>query len=178
MFAFLEILFDDHIDTVCAIDTNSFITIMDSVCNGVSSFSTEVVIACARILNRVASYIYLNHYKDTETVTNIKRIMKAQPNFWNVVLTSVLNAFIFGSANTFWELSKPFYSICLVEPQAFNLYVKAACSTQDTMVQMKLMEDSEVLINSLDYAMSQQSMDEFSKKAVAWRRQYLSYMQL
>lgn len=93
-------------------------------------------------------------------------------------MTSVLNAFIFGSATTLWELSKPLYAICLVEQQAFNQYIKAVSETQDTIVQMRLMEDSNKLMNSLDYAMSKQSMDEFSKMAVAWRRQYLSYMKL
>lgn len=178
MFVFLEILFAEHIDTVCAIDSQAFITIMDSVCNGVSSFSTEVVIACSRILTRVASYLYLNQYKNTPTVANVKRIIVAQPNFWSVVLTSVLNAFIFGSAATLWELSKPIYAVCLVDQQAFSQYIKTVSESQDSIVQMQLMEDSNTLMSSLDFAMSKQSMDMFSKMAVAWRRQYLSYMKL
>ena len=175
---FLEILFAEHIETVCAIDSQAFITIMDSVCNGVSSFSSEVVIACSRILTRVASYLYLNQYKNTPTIANIKRIIVAQPNFWSVVLTSVLNAFVFGAASTLWELSKPIYAVCLVDQQAFGQYIKAVSENQDSIVQMQLMEDSNNLMSSLDYAMSKQSMDKFSKMAVAWRRQYLSYMKL
>ena len=178
MFVFLEILFAEHIETVCAIDSQAFITIMDSVCNGVSSFSSEVVIACSRILTRVASYLYLNQYKNTPTIANIKRIIVAQPNFWSVVLTSVLNAFVFGAASTLWELSKPIYAVCLVDQQAFGQYIKAVSENQDSIVQMQLMEDSNNLMSSLDYAMSKQSMDNFSKMAVAWRRQYLSYMKL
>ena len=178
MFVFLEILFAEHIETVCAIDSQAFITIMDSVCNGVSSFSSEVVIACSRILTRVASYLYLNQYKNTPTIANIKRIIVAQPNFWSVVLTSVLNAFVFGAASTLWELSKPIYAVCLVDQQAFRQYIKAVSENQDSIVQMQLMEDSNNLMSSLDYAMSKQSMDKFSKMAVAWRRQYLSYMKL
>ena len=50
----------------------------------------------AHILDTVASYLYFNQYKNTEVISNIKRILVAQPNFWDVVMTSVLDAFIFG----------------------------------------------------------------------------------
>lgn len=39
VFVFLELLFADHLATVSSIETTAFISIMDSVCNGVASFS-------------------------------------------------------------------------------------------------------------------------------------------
>ena len=67
----------------------------------------EVVRSCARILDDVATYLYLNQYKSTETVENIKRIVQAQPNFWDVVMRSLLNAFIFGSSARFGTFPVP-----------------------------------------------------------------------
>lgn len=39
MFGFLELLFADHLRTVSAVETSAFISIMESVCSGVTSFS-------------------------------------------------------------------------------------------------------------------------------------------
>ncbi|KAK8809081.1 exportin-like protein [Blastocystis sp. subtype 4] len=165
VFVFLELLFADHLATVSSIETTAFISIMDSVCNGVASFNSEVVKCSARILDNVATYLYFNQYKPTETVANIKRIMQAQPNFWDVVMTSVLNAFIFGSANTIWDLSRPIYSVYLVKRDSLDHYLTNASANQTQQTVLQLMEDTKELTKDVDLAMGVTARDEFSKKA-------------
>ena len=128
---------------------------------------SEVVKCSARILDNVATYLYFNQYKPTETVANIKRIM-----------TSVLNAFIFGSANTIWDLSRPIYSVYLVKRDSLDHYLTNASANQTQQTVLQLMEDTKELTKDVDLAMGVTARDEFSKKATVWRRHFLSYMQL
>lgn len=132
----------------------------------------------AHILDNVASFIYFNQYKNTTVVNNIKRIVVAQPNFWEVVMTSLLNAFIFGSSNCLWDLTRPIFSIYLVKKESLDYYIKLVSTNQQPMVVANLMNDTKVLLSNIDYSVGERSRDDFSKKAIAWRRQFLSYMQL
>ena len=138
----------------------------------------EVVRSCARILDDVATYLYLNQYKSTETVENIKRIVQAQPNFWDVVMRSLLNAFIFGSSSTIWDLSRPIFTVYLVKRESLDAYLNSAVANQTQATVMQLMEDTKVLTDNVDYALGPTARDDFSKKAAVWRRKFLSYMQL
>ena len=124
------------------------------------------------------SYLYFNQYKSNTTVQNIKRIVIAQPNFWDVVMTSLLNAFIFGSSNCLWDLTRPIFSIYLVKRDAFDYYIKIASANQQPMVVSNLMKDTKILLSNIDFSVGERSRDDFSKKAIAWRRQFLSYMQI
>ena len=138
----------------------------------------EVVRSCARILDDVATYLYLNQYKTTETVENIKRIVQAQPNFWDVVMRSLLNAFIFGSSSTIWDLSRPIFSVYLVKRESLDAYLNSAVANQTQATVMQLMEDTKTLTSNVDYALGPTARDDFRKKAAVWRRKFLSYMQL
>ncbi|KAM7455267.1 hypothetical protein BLSTO_03980 [Blastocystis sp. subtype 1] len=178
VFNFLDVLFSDHLATVTAIGTESFITIMGSICHGISSFNLEVVKSSAHILDTVASYLYFNQYKNTEVISNIKRILVAQPNFWDVVMTSVLDAFIFGPSVTCWDLSRPIFSIYLVKREALDAYLTLASANQQQAVVQQLMSDTKALTTGIDFALGERSREEFSKKAMTWRRKFLSYMQL
>lgn len=137
-----------------------------------------MVKSSAHILDTVASYLYFNQYKNTEVISNIKRILVAQPNFWDVVMTSVLNAFIFGPSVTCWELSRPIFSIYLVKREALDAYLTLASANQQQAVVQQLMSDTKALTTGIDFALGERSREEFSKKAMTWRRKFLSYMQL
>ena len=137
-----------------------------------------MVKASSHILDTVATYLYFNQYKNTEIITNIKRILVAQPNFWEVVMTSVLNAFIFGPSTTCWDFSRPILSIDLVKREALDSYLSLASANQQPMVVQQLMNDTKALTAGIDFAMGERSREEFSKKAMTWRRKFLSYMQL
>lgn len=93
-------------------------------------------------------------------------------------MTSVLNAFIFGSANTIWDLSRPIYSIYLVKRDSLEHYLSNAIVNQTQQTVMQLMEDTKELTANVDFAMGANARDDFSKKATVWRRHFLSYMQL
>ena len=143
-----------------------------------SFIDPEVVRCSVRILNNVASYIYFNQYKNTVTIQNIQRILVAQQNFWDVVMNSLLNAFIFGTSNCLWDITRPIFSIYLVKKQALDQCIQNMASNQLPMNAARLMEDTNTLLNHIDLSLSERSRDEFSKKAILWRKQFLSYMQL
>ena len=137
-----------------------------------------MVKSSAHILDTVASYLYFNQYKNTEVISNIKRILVAQPNFWDVVMTSVLDAFIFGPSVTCWDLSSPSFSLYLVKREALDAYLTLASANQQQAVVQQLMSDTKALTTGIDFALGERSREEFSKKAMTWRRKFLSYMQL
>ena len=137
-----------------------------------------MVKSSAHILDTVASYLYFNQYKNTEVISNIKRILVAQPNFWDVVMTSVLDAFIFGPSVTCWDLSRPIFSIYLVKREALDEYLTLASANQRQAVVKQLMSDTKALTTGIDIEFGERSREEFSKKAMTWRRKFLSYMQL
>ena len=137
-----------------------------------------MVKSSAHILDTVASYLYFNQYKNTEVISNIKRILVAQPNFWDVVMRSLLNAFIFGSSSTIWDLSRPIFTVYLVKRESLDAYLNSAVANQTQATVMQLMEDTKVLTDNVDYALGPTARDDFSKKAAVWRRKFLSYMQL
>ena len=80
-------------------------------------------------------------------------------------MTSVLNAFIFGSANTIWDLSRPIYSVYLVKRDSLDHYLTNASANQTQQTVLQLMEDTKELTKDVDLAMGVTARDEFSKKA-------------
>ena len=143
---------------------------------------TDVVRCCAHILDRVATYLYFNRGRSNANnnpiIANFNIILQAQPNFWDVVIMSVLNGLLFGSSNTVWDLSKALYSIHLLSPLSIERCLAQTMSNQPQEVITKLVNDTKVLTSNLDYSLSDLARDDFSKKTVIWRKNVLSYVQL
>lgn len=93
-------------------------------------------------------------------------------------MNALLNAFMFGSSNCLWNLTRPIFSIYLVKREAFDSYISNVSVNQQPIVIVNLMNDTKELLKDIDYSVGERSRDDFSKKAIAWRRQFLSYMQI
>ena len=146
------------------------------------SVDCDVVRCSAHILDRVATYLYFNRGRanasENAIITNFNTIIQAQPNFWDVVMMSVLNGLLFGSSNTVWDLSRAIYPIHLLSPMSIERCLSQTMSNQPQEVISKLVNDTRVLTANLDYSLIDVARDEFSKKTVMWRKNVLSYVQL
>jgi len=130
----------------------------------------------------VATYLYFNRGRSNAgqnpIINNFNTILQAQPNFWDVVIMSVLNGLLFGSSNTVWDLSRSLYPIHLLSPLSIERYLSQTMSNQSQGVITKLVNDTKILTSNLDYSLVDVARDEFSKKTVMWRKNVLSYVQL
>lgn len=149
--------------------------------NSIHPLDSDVVSCCAHILDTVATYLYFNQGRRNANtdpiIQNLNTIIQAQPNFWDVVMMSVVNGTLFGSTNTVWELSRVIYPIHLVSSMSLERCLAQALANQSSQVISQLAKDTRVLTNYIDYSLSDVARDEFSKKVVMWRKQVLSYVQ-
>ena len=64
-------------------------------------------------------------------------------------MNALLNAFMFGSSNCLWNLTRPIFSIYLVKREAFDSYISNVSVNQQPIVIVTLMNDTKELLKDM-----------------------------
>ncbi|GAA0181833.1 transporter [Lithospermum erythrorhizon] len=121
-FAFVEVLFNNHISFVLNLDTNTFVHIVCSLDSGLKALDGGISTQCASAVDNLASF-YFNNITMGEAATSPAAINLAMhvaecPNLLQEILKTLFEIVLFeDNASNHWSLSRPILSLILINEQ-------------------------------------------------------------
>ena len=73
-YAFIEILFRNHISTALALDTIVFMQLMNAIHDGLQANDATLSSTCANTIDHLASFYFMNNAKDKVAIANLNKV--------------------------------------------------------------------------------------------------------
>ncbi|URE41777.1 hypothetical protein MUK42_06737 [Musa troglodytarum] len=121
-FAFMEVLFSNHISFILNLDTNTFLNIIGSLEAGLKGLDTGISSQqCASAVDNLATF-YFNHVTIGEVSAspasmNFTRHIAECPNLFTEILRTLFEIVLFEDCGNQWSLSRPMLSLILINEQ-------------------------------------------------------------
>ena len=168
-YAFLEVLFRNHLDVLCGLDSSVFIQLVNANHDGLQSSDVTISALCASAIDHLATYIFLNLNRDKPTVNLIKQHIASEPELLNNLMTTLFNTLLFTSHANHWAVTRPILSLLLASDHAFVTYQNQLISSQIPENQDKLREEFTKLTNDVQRSVEAANRDRFTQKLTMFR---------
>ncbi|KAF9587660.1 hypothetical protein IFM89_004492 [Coptis chinensis] len=120
-FAFLEVLFSNHIVAMLNLGTPTFMHIVGSLESGLKGLDASISSQCACSVDSLAAF-YFNHITLGEAPTspasiNLARHIAECPSLFPEILKTLFEIVLFEDCGNQWSLSRPMLSLILISEQ-------------------------------------------------------------
>jgi exportin-7 len=128
-FAFVEILFRNHLDVLANLDSPVFLQLVRTVHEGLQVNGEDLPICAfsASAIDHLATYIFLNQRKDKPTVQLIRAHVATDPGILTEMMTTLFNQLLFGSNSNQWAISRPILSLMLASEDVRLCCCRCGC---------------------------------------------------
>eukprot|EP01034_Spumella_vulgaris_P021786 gene21786-27855_t len=176
-FAFIEILFRNHLDVLSGLDSAVFIQLIKTNQEGLQSAELTVSAQCASCVDHIATYMFLNQNRDKPTVQMIRAHIQSEPDVLHQLMAVLFNSLLFASHANHWAVTRPILSLLLASEASFTDYQNQLISTQAPENQEKLREEFGKLTADIQRSVETANRDRFTQKLTMFRlnvRQFLT----
>lgn len=176
-FAFMEILFRNHLDVLCGLDSPVFIQLLKTNQEGLQSSELSISAQCASTVDHVATYMFLNQNREKPTAQLIRKHMQSEPDIWHSLLSTLFNSLLYATHANHWAVTRPILSLLLASGTAFADYQAQLINTQSPENQEKLKEEFTKLTADIQRSLETTNRDRFTQKLTMFRlntRQFLT----
>jgi exportin-7 len=176
-FAFVEVLFRNHLDVLSGLDSSVFLNLIRTNQEGLQSSDLSVSAQCASTVDHIATYMFLNQSKDKPTVQSIRSHMASDPEVLHQLMSTLFNSLLFASHANHWAVTRPILSLLLASEASFTDYQNQLVVTQSTENQEKLKEEFTKLTADIQRSVDTANRDRFTQKLTIFRlnvRQFLT----
>jgi len=177
-FAFIEILFRNHIATVLAMETNVFMQLLSGIHEGLQWSDATLSSQCANTIDHLATFYFDNMGKDKVAMHNLNKHLAAQPNLFSSLTATVFNLLLFGAPQNHWAVMRPMLSLVLASEASFTVYKEHLLSTQTPENQAQLSDAFNKLLNEVSRNLESANRDRFTQKLTAFRVAARSFLTL
>lgn len=178
-FAFVEILFRNHMVSVVSLDTAVFFQLVSSLHEGLSYYDLAIAAQCASAVDHLATFYYEQEKKkDSAPKMALAIHLQTQPTIFTTLLTSLFNILVYGEATSQWALSRPILSITLCSEDALNAYKQHIGSTQSVENQARVMETFSKLFAEIQPNLEPANRDKFTQKLGQFRTSIRGFLTL
>ena len=146
--------------------------------DGLQANDLTVVTQCASSIDHLATYIFLNSNRPKSTVQRIMNHLDTEPECFIQLLTTLFNALLFGSSNTYWPLTRPILSIILVSETCYEEFQRQLLATQSAENQQKLQVEFTHLTENLQRSLEVSNRDKFTQRVTLFRAAVRSFISL
>ncbi|EHA8586344.1 putative exportin-7 [Cocos nucifera] len=120
-FAFLEVLFNNHISFILNLDTSTFMHIVGSLESGLKGLDAGISSQCASAVDNLAAF-YFNNITAAEVppspaALTLARHIAECPNLFPEILKTLFEIVLFEDCGNQWSLSRPMLSLILISEQ-------------------------------------------------------------
>jgi len=193
-FAFLEILFRNHISTALALETSVFMQLMSAVHEGLQASDATLSSACANSVDHLATFYFefqTNIKVDKPGVMNLKKVcvlrriihlqiliiltlfyfqhLAAHPSLFPSLTSTVFNLLLFGPPANHWAVLRPILSLVLADESSFTAYKDHLVATQTPENQQQLNEAFSKLLQDTSRNLESSNRERFTQKLTAFR---------
>ena len=177
-FAFLEILFRNHLDVLSGLDSSVFIQLVRNNHEGLQSSDVTVCSLCASAVDHLATYMFLNQTREKPTVTLIRGHIASEPNVLHQLMSTLFNTLLLTSHANHWAVTRPILSLMLASEASFLEYQNELVATQTLENQEKLRDEFNKLTSDIQRSVETANRDRFTQKLTLFRlsvRQFLTF---
>ena len=169
-FAFIEILFRNHMVSVVSLDTSVFFKLIESLHEGLSYYDFSIAAQCAASVDHLATFYYeRSKKKDSAPKRAINMHIQSQPNIFSTLLSCLFNILVYGQSTSQWALSRPILSITLCSEEALNAYKQQIASTQSAENQARVLDTFSSLFGDIQPNLDPANRDKFTQKLGQFR---------
>ncbi|MAD56215.1 MAG: hypothetical protein CL974_01570 [Euryarchaeota archaeon] len=168
-FAFMEVLFRNHLDVLSQLGSSVFIQLLKANHEGLQSGDLGVSALCASTVDHIATYLFLNQRREKAAVQQISQHIASEPDILNQLMGTLFNSLLFTSHANHWAVTRPILSLLLVSNSSFEAYQEQLLSTQTVENHVKLKEEFEKLTTDIQRSVETSNRDRFTQKLTMFR---------
>lgn len=168
-FSFLEVLFRNHLDMLCQLDSATFVGVLLSLLVGLDSSDTIILTSCAITIDHLATYVFLNRNRLSKpTMQRIYAHLTEYPDALNQCMYSLFQVFLL-TGNT-WGCTRPILSLLLAHNGCYT-YVRdeLITSQQSESGRRQLADEFSKLIADLQQSLEISNRDRFTQKLISFK---------
>lgn len=175
-FAFLEVLFNSHIDFILNLETNTFTHIVCSLESGLKGLDSSISSQCASAVDNLAAY-YFNNITMGEAPTSPAAIKLARhiaecPNLFPEILKALFEIVLFEDCGNQWSLSRPMLSLILISEQIFTDLKAHILSSQPVDQHQRLSLCFDKLMADVTRSLESKNRDKFTQNLTIFRHDF------
>lgn len=175
-FAYMEVLFGNHISFILTLDTNTFMHIIASLESGLKGLDAGISSQCASAIDNLASFYFNNitvgEMPPSPATMNLARHVAECPNLFAEILKTLFEIVLFEDCGNQWSLSRPMLSLILISEQVFNdLKVQILASQpSDQVERLSLCFDK--LMADVTRSLESKNRDKFTQNLTLFRHEF------
>lgn len=177
-YAFLDILFRNHLDVLSGLSSEIFIQLVKCCQEGLQSSDLSICAFCASAVDHLATYMFLNSTKEKPTIQLIRMHMSSEPDLYNQLMATLFNTLLFTPHANHWAVTRPILSLILSSDAAYIEYKSQLISTQTADSQHKLIEEFDKLTQDIQRSVETVNRDKFTQKLTLFRLAVRTFLTL
>ncbi|CAA6655624.1 unnamed protein product [Spirodela intermedia] len=175
-FAFMEVLFNNHLVFVLNLDQTTFMHIVGSLESGLKSLDAGVSSQCASAVDNLATY-YFNHITAADSppssaAMNLARHIAECPNLFPEILRTLFEIVLFEDCGNQWSLSRPMLSLILISEQIFSDLKVQILASQPPDQQQRLSVTFDKLMSDVSRSLESKNRDKFTQNLTIFRHEF------
>ncbi|KAJ4956852.1 hypothetical protein NE237_013635 [Protea cynaroides] len=176
-FAFLEVLFNNHITFILRLDTSTFMHIVLSLESGLKGLDSNISSQCASAVDSLASF-YFNNITVGEAPTSPAAVSLAQhvaecsSLFPEQILRTLFEIVLFEDCSNQWSLSRPMLSLILISEQIFTDLKAKITASQPVNQQQRLSLCFDKLMADMTRSLDSKNRDKFTQNLTIFRHEF------
>ncbi|XP_074590351.1 uncharacterized protein LOC141846243 isoform X2 [Curcuma longa] len=175
-FAYMEVLFSNHLSFILTLDTSTFMHIVATLESGLKGLDAGISSQCASAIDNLASFYFNNitvgEMPPSPAAMNLARHVVECPNLFAEILKTLFEIVLFEECGNQWSLSRPMLSLILISEQVFNdLKVQILASqSSDQVERLSLCFDK--LMADVTRSLESKNRDKFTQNLTIFRHEF------
>ncbi|XP_073110621.1 uncharacterized protein [Elaeis guineensis] len=175
-FAFLEVLFNNHISFILNLDASTFMHIVGSLESGLKGLDAGISSQCASAVDNLAAF-YFNNITAAEVppspaALSLARHVVECPNLFPKILKTLFEIVLFEDCGNQWSLSRPMLSLILISEQMFNDLRAQILASQPSDQQQRLSLCFDKLMADVTRSLDSKNRDKFTQNLTIFRHEF------
>ncbi|XP_038977718.1 exportin-7-like isoform X2 [Phoenix dactylifera] len=175
-FAFLEVLFNNHISFILNLDTSTFMHIVGSLESGLKGLDAGISSQCASAVDNLAAF-YFNNITAAEVppspaALNLARHIAECANLFPEILKTLFEIVLFEDCGNQWSLSRPMLSLILISEQMFSDLRVQILASQPSDQQQRLSLCFDKLMADVTRSLDSKNRDKFTQNLTIFRHEF------
>ncbi|KAK8928464.1 hypothetical protein KSP39_PZI017721 [Platanthera zijinensis] len=175
-FAFMEVLFNNHITFILNFDASTFRHIVGSLESGLKGLDSSISSQCASAVDNLAAY-YFNNVTIAESpppqaAVNLARHVVDCPNLFPEILKTLFEIVLFEDCGNQWSLSRPMLSLILISEQVFSDLKVQILASQPVDQQQRLAVCFDKLMADVNRSLDSRNRDKFTQNLTTFRHDF------
>nr|CAD1829015.1 unnamed protein product [Ananas comosus var. bracteatus] len=175
-FAFMEVLFSNHITFILNLDTSTFMHIVGSLESGLKGLDTGISSQCASAVDNLAAYYFNNitvgEGNPSTAAMNLARHIVECPNLFPEILKTLFEIVLFEDSGNQWSLSRPMLSLILISEQMFSDIRAQILASQPADQQQRLSLCFDKLMADVTRSLESKNRDKFTQNLTVFKHEF------